>query len=73
MPMSGASMKPANPDAQQLRAEARDLVASWRGPGVLIIVSHGSNIAALMGIRLEQGQMLVARMKHGELVAKTFS
>lgn len=59
--------------AQQLLAEARDLVASWRGPGVLLIVSHGSNIEALSGIHLEQGGMLVASMKQGELVAKTFS
>jgi phosphohistidine phosphatase SixA len=59
--------------AQQLLAEAHDLVASWRGPGVLLIVSHGSNIAALSGIHLEQGEMLVAGMKQGELVAKTFS
>jgi phosphohistidine phosphatase SixA len=59
--------------AQQLLAEARDLLASWRGPGVLLIVSHGSNIEALSGIHLEQGEMLVASMKQGELVAKTFS
>jgi phosphohistidine phosphatase SixA len=59
--------------AQQLLAGERDLVASWHGPGVLLIVSHGSNIEALTGIHLEQGGMLVASMKQGELLAKTFT
>jgi len=33
----------------ELAAGARDLIARWRGPGALLVVTHGENIAALTG------------------------
>jgi phosphohistidine phosphatase SixA len=38
----------------------RELIASWRGPGVLLIVTHSSNIKVLTGLDAEQGTMVVA-------------
>jgi len=47
--------------AAELLDEERNLIESWHGPGVLLIVTHGSNIQALTGIHLEQGTMIVAK------------
>jgi phosphohistidine phosphatase SixA len=33
----------------ELTAGARALIARWRGPGTLVVVTHGENIAALTG------------------------
>jgi phosphohistidine phosphatase SixA len=45
--------------AAELLDREREQIASWRGPGVLLIVTHGSNIKALTGLDLEQGAMIV--------------
>ena len=37
----------------------RELIASWRGPGVLLIVTPSSNIKALTGLDVEYGAALV--------------
>ncbi len=51
----------------------RDLIESWHGPGVLLVVSHSSNIKALTDIDLEEGAMVVVSSKHGRLLAKPLS
>lgn len=51
----------------------RQLIASWRGPGVLLVVSHGSNIKALTGMAVAQGAMVVVSQKQDHLIAKPFS
>ena len=38
----------------------RERIASWHGPGVLLVVTHSSNIKALTGLEIEQGAMIVA-------------
>jgi len=58
--------------ANKLLDGERKLIASWRGPGVLLVVSHGSNIKALTGIDPEQSEMLVVSVKQDRLVAKPF-
>ena len=45
--------------AAELLDQEREHIASWRGPGVLLIVTHGSNIKALTGFQLEEGAMIV--------------
>lgn len=45
-------------DAAQTSA-ALDLLASWRGPGVLVVVTHQVNITALTGIVPESGEGVV--------------
>jgi phosphohistidine phosphatase SixA len=50
----------------------RKLIASWRGPGVLLVVTHQSNIKALTGFDLEQGAMIVAGPMRGSDTALRF-
>jgi phosphohistidine phosphatase SixA len=38
----------------------RQLIASWQGPGVLVIVTHSSNIKALTGLDAARGMVIVA-------------
>jgi phosphohistidine phosphatase SixA len=59
--------------AKELLDGEHELIASWHGPGVLLVVSHGSNIKALTGIDLEQSAMVVVSLKQGQLLAKPFS
>jgi phosphohistidine phosphatase SixA len=40
----------------------RDLIASWHGPGALLVVTHSSNIQALTGLTVEQGTMVVTNV-----------
>ena len=57
----------------ELLNRERDLIESWHGPGVLLVVSHSSNIKALTDIDLEEGAMIVVSLKHGRILAKPFS
>lgn len=59
--------------AEELLDRERTLITSWQGPGLLLVVSHGSNIKALTGIDIEQGAMLVVSVNQGQLLAKPFS
>jgi phosphohistidine phosphatase SixA len=56
--------------AKELLDSEQKLIASWHGPGSLVIVSHGSNIKALTGLDLGQGAIVVVGQKHGQLLAK---
>ena len=38
---------------------ARAAIAAWRGPGVLVVVTHGQNILALLGIHPAEGEVVV--------------
>ena len=38
---------------------AREVIAAWRGPGVLIVVTHGANILPLTGFQPAEGEMVV--------------
>jgi len=44
----------------ELLEQERKLIASWRRPGVLLIVTHSSNIKALSGLELGPGAMILA-------------
>ena len=39
--------------------ELEELVSSWRGPGTLVLVTHGLTVGRLTGITLEQAETLV--------------
>jgi broad specificity phosphatase PhoE len=43
----------------ELSAGARTLIAKWRGPGVLLVVTHGANIAALTGRNPATAELVV--------------
>jgi hypothetical protein len=42
-----------------LTAGARATIANWRGPGTLVIATHGQNILALLGFRPSEGEVIV--------------
>jgi phosphohistidine phosphatase SixA len=43
----------------ELTKGARAVIAAWKGPGVLIVVTHGANILPLTGFQPEEGEMVV--------------
>jgi len=40
-------------------SELEEMVASWRGPGTLVLVTHGVAVGHLTGFSLEQAEILV--------------
>jgi phosphohistidine phosphatase SixA len=48
-----------------LASGARQIIGSWRGPGALLVVTHGVNIAALTGVRPAQGEMVIVKAEPG--------
>jgi phosphohistidine phosphatase SixA len=46
-------------------AAVRALVEGWRGPGTLVLVSHGANIRPLTGIHPQEGEGVVLRPRPG--------
>jgi len=46
--------------SSQTRA-ARDVLAAWRGPGVLVVVTHQVNITALTGIVPQSSEAVVVK------------
>ncbi len=59
--------------ADELLGRERSIIAAWRGPGALLIVTHGSNIKALTGFHAEPGAILMAKFSDEQLVAKLFN
>jgi phosphohistidine phosphatase SixA len=58
--------------AAELLNQEREQIASWRGPGVLLIVTHGSNIKALTGLQLGEGAMIVTDPVDGSAASLRF-
>jgi phosphohistidine phosphatase SixA len=46
---------------QSLTAGARAVIDQWTGSGILLVVTHGANIAALTGISPASGEIVVVR------------
>jgi phosphohistidine phosphatase SixA len=42
-----------------LTAGARATIGAWRGPGTLVVVTHGQNIMAMLGIHPREGEVIV--------------
>lgn len=53
-------------EAQQTRA-ALQILSQWRGPGVLVVVTHQVNITALTGIVPDSGEGVIVRYGQGRL------
>jgi phosphohistidine phosphatase SixA len=45
--------------------ELKDIVSSWRGPGTLVLVSHGFTIEPLVGISPQQAEVVVLKPTPG--------
>ena len=43
----------------ELTAGARTMIDAWRGPGTLVVVTHGQNIMAMLGIHPREGEIIV--------------
>lgn len=43
----------------ELTKGARAVIAGWKGPGALIVVTHGANILPLTGFQPAEGEMVV--------------
>jgi hypothetical protein len=39
----------------------KQMVANWRGPGTLVLVTHGFTVQSLVGIMPEQAETVVVR------------
>ena len=50
---------------QSLAAGARAVIDQWTGSGILLVVTHGANIAALTGISPASGEIVVVRTGSG--------
>jgi hypothetical protein len=47
-------------------AVLRQLLANWRGPGTLVVVTHALTVQALVGIMPAQAETVVVRPKLGK-------
>ena len=41
---------------------ARAIIANWKGPGVLVVVTHGANILQLTGIQPAEAEVVVVEL-----------
>lgn len=48
-----------NEKRDALTAGARATIGAWRGPGTLVVVTHGQNIMAMLGILPREGEVIV--------------
>ena len=42
-----------------LTVRARATIGAWRGPGTLVVVTHGENILEMLGVRPREGEVIV--------------
>lgn len=42
-----------------LTVGARGTIAAWRGPGTLVVVTHGQNISLMLGFHPREGEVIV--------------
>ena len=61
---SWALVPDRDPNRPRLR-ELKEIVSSWRGPGTLVLVSHGFTIEPLTGIMPDQAEVVVLRPTPG--------
>src|SRR5262249_10823384 len=43
----------------ELTAGARTMIDAWRGPGTLVVVTHGENIQLMLGLRPREAEVIV--------------
>ena len=54
-----------DPGARVRLRELREMVANWRGPGTLVLVTHGFTIQPLIGMIPDQAEVVVLRPTPG--------
>jgi phosphohistidine phosphatase SixA len=48
-----------NATRDELTAGGHAIIGAWRGPGTLIVVTHGENILLMLGLRPREGEVIV--------------
>jgi len=62
---SRALLPDRDPNAPVRLRELKEIVSNWRGPGTLVLVTHGFTIRALIGIIPDQAETVVLRPTPG--------
>src|SRR5262245_28154595 len=68
---SWALVPDRDPSAPVRLRELQGLVSSWRGPGTLVLVTHGFTVRALLGFLPIQGETVVLRPTPGSATGST--
>jgi hypothetical protein len=58
---SWALVPDREPTAPVRLRELQELVSAWRGPGTLVLVTHGLTVQALLGLVPHQGETVVLK------------
>ena len=64
-PVEKAWVAAASDKSPERLAVLRQIVSSWRGPGTLVVVTHGLTVQALVGIMPGQAETVVLRPRRG--------
>lgn len=48
-----------NRERDEIAGEARAVIAAWKGPGTMLVVTHGDTIASLVGVNPAEGEIVV--------------
>ena len=54
-----------NPDAAAALRTLQEMISSWRGPGTLVLVTHGFTIRTVTGIVPDQAETVVLKPTPG--------
>lgn len=64
-PVDGTWAAAASAKSPERLAALRQMLANWRGPGTLVVVTHALTVQALVGIMPGQAETVVVRPKLG--------
>ncbi len=64
-PVDGTWAVAASDKSPERLAALKQMVSGWRGPGTLVLVTHGLTVQALVGILPGQAETVVLRSKPG--------
>jgi broad specificity phosphatase PhoE len=62
---SSALLPDGDPKVRGRLSELKEMVTNWRGPGTLVLVTHGYTIKSLIGIIPDQAEVVVLRPTPG--------
>jgi phosphohistidine phosphatase SixA len=65
-PVESAWVVAASDGSPERLAALRQVLADWRGPGTLVVVTHALTVQALVGIMPDQAETVVVRPKPGQ-------
>ena len=65
-PVEGTWTAAASERSRDRLATLRELLAGWRGPGALVVVTHALTVQALVGIMPVQAEAVVVRPRPGK-------